>query len=122
MKGRLMAAGVAAVWVPVSDMNRAVKFYGETLGLDVSSTGEDWSEIDAGGLMIGLNAREETNPADHAGGAATTFQPDGAIDAEVDRLSAAGVKFTDGISDHPWGQIAPFKDSEGNDLQFYAPP
>ncbi|MGI8459663.1 MAG: hypothetical protein ACR2LI_16315 [Propionibacteriaceae bacterium] len=27
-----------------------------------------------------------------------------------------------GISDHPWGRIAAFKDSEGNDLRFYGPP
>lgn len=117
-----MAAGVAAVWVPVSDMDRAVKFYGETLGLEVKSTGADWTEIDAGGLMIGLNAREETNPADHTGGAVVTFQPDGGIDGEVSRLKDAGVEFTGAISDHSWGRIAPFKDSEGNDLQFYAPP
>jgi predicted enzyme related to lactoylglutathione lyase len=37
-------------------------------------------------------------------------------------LQDDGVEFTGGISDHPWGRIAPFKDSEGNDLQFYAPP
>ena len=116
-----MAGGVASVWVPVADMDRAVRFYGETLGLDVTSTSEDWSEIDAGGLMIGLNAREETSA--HAdGGAVISFQPDGSIDEEVRRLTEAGVEFTGGISDHEWGRIAPFKDSEGNDLQFYAPP
>jgi predicted enzyme related to lactoylglutathione lyase len=51
-----------------------------------------------------------------------TFQPDGDIEAEVAELQGKGVEFTGGISDHPWGRIAPFKDTEGNDLQFYAPP
>ena len=37
-------------------------------------------------------------------------------------LQGKGVEFAGGISDHPWGRIAPFKDSEGNDLQFYVPP
>lgn len=115
-----MASGVATVWVPVSDMSRAVKFYGETLGLEVRDKGSDWSEIEANGLMIGLNAREATSHS--GGGAVITFQPDGTIDDEVARLKAGGVEFTGGISDHPWGRIAPFKDSEGNDLQFYAPP
>ncbi|WP_432564932.1 VOC family protein [Kineococcus sp. SYSU DK003] len=116
-----VASGVASVWVPVDDMDRAVRFYGQTLGLQVKSTSEVWSEVDAGGLMIGLNAREGT--AEHAdGGAVISFQPDGGIDAEVERLQQAGVEFTGGISDHEWGRIAPFKDSEGNDLQFYAPP
>jgi predicted enzyme related to lactoylglutathione lyase len=117
-----VAQGVAAVWVPVSDMGRAVQFYKDVLNLEIKSTGDDWSEVDAGGLMIGLNAREETNPADHEGGAVITFQPETTIDDEVERLKAAGVDFTGGISDHSWGRIAPFRDSEGNDLQFYAPP
>ena len=117
-----MASGVATVWVPVKDMSRAVDFYRDVLQLDVKSSGADWSEIDAGGLMIGLNAREETDSGDHAGGAVITFQPDGSIEDEVGRLEQAGVEFTGGISDHEWGRIAPFRDSEGNDLQFYSPP
>ena len=117
-----MASGVATVWVPVSDMDRALNFYGETLGLDVADRqGDDWAEIDAGGLMIGLNGRESAS-ASSSGGAVITFQPDGSIDDEVSRLRDAGVEFTGEISDHEWGRIAPFRDSEGNDLQFYAPP
>jgi predicted enzyme related to lactoylglutathione lyase len=116
-----VAKAVAAVWVPVDDMDRALGFYGDTLNLDVTKRTEDWSEVDAGGLTIGLNAREST--AAHAdGGAVITFTPEGSIDDEVERLRAAGVRFTGGISDHPWGRIAPFKDSEGNDLQFYSAP
>lgn len=110
------------MWVPVQDMDRAVKFYGETLRLTVKQSSEDWSEIDAGGLTIGLNAREQTSPSGSSGGAVISFQPDGGIDDEVNRLRGGGVEFTGEISDHPWGRIAPFKDSEGNDLQFYAPP
>ncbi|SCX40282.1 Predicted dioxygenase of extradiol dioxygenase family [Klenkia marina] len=116
-----MASGVASVWVPVDDMERARAFYRDTLGLEEGKVTDEWSEFDANGLMIGLNAREGT--AKHAdGGAVITFQPDGGIDAEVERLRGAGVEFTGGISDHPWGRLAPFKDSEGNDLQFYGPP
>jgi len=116
-----MADGVAAVWVPVDDMDRAVRFYGEILGLDVRSRDADWSEIDAGGLMIGLNGREGASK--HAdGGAVISFQPDGDIEDEVRRLKDAGVEFTGDVSEHEWGRIVPFKDSEGNDLQIYAPP
>ena len=54
-----MAGGVATVWVPVEDMDRAVRFYEQTLGLEVKSReGEDWTELDANGLTIGLNGRE----------------------------------------------------------------
>ena len=116
-----MAKNIATVWVPVDDMDRAKSFYADTLRLQVSKETPEWSEIDAGNLTIGLNAREDT--AGHAeGGAVITFTPEGGIDAEVARLEGEGVVFPGGISDHPWGRIAPFRDSEGNDLQLYVPP
>ncbi|PZF26860.1 hypothetical protein DEJ05_08095 [Curtobacterium sp. MCLR17_045] len=116
-----MASGVAAVWVPVSDMERAVAFYRDTLGLTVKDQSDDWSEIDAGGLMIGLNGRESTSQASD-GGAVVSFQPDGSIEDEVAALKERGADIQGEISEHPWGKIIPFKDSEGNDLQLYSPP
>ncbi|WP_375499102.1 VOC family protein [uncultured Jatrophihabitans sp.] len=115
-----MATGVATVWVPVEDMDRAVRFYRDQLGLSVKSESDEWTEIDANGLTIGLNAREHASTG--GGGAVISFQCDGSIEDEVDRLSSGGVELTGEISEHPWGRIAPFRDSEGNDLQFYAPP
>ena len=50
-----MAKSVATVWVPVDDMDRALGFYGDTLDLTVTKRTDDWSEVDAGGLTIGLN-------------------------------------------------------------------
>ena len=116
-----MARGVATVWVPVDDIDRAVKFYEETLGLTVKGRDGDWAEVDADGVSIGLNARESTHDG-HGGGAVISFQPDGDLAQEVDRLSQAGVTFVGDVAEHPWGKIAAFKDSEGNDLQLYAPP
>jgi predicted enzyme related to lactoylglutathione lyase len=116
-----MIKGVAAVWLPVQDMGRAVAFYGDTLGLTVTQHDDDWSEIDANGLRIGLNGSPQETPHGD-GGALVAFQPDGDIEDEVARLKDAGVTFPDEISEHPWGRIVPFKDPDGNDLQLYAPP
>ena len=117
-----MASGVATVWVPVDDLTRAIEFYRDTLGLALKEQdGDDWAEIDAGGLTVGLNARE-TATSGSGGGAVISFQPDGELDDEVSSLKAAGVEFTGEISEHAWGRIVPFRDSEGNDLQLYAPP
>jgi predicted enzyme related to lactoylglutathione lyase len=102
-------------------MARAVEFYAETLGLTITMQTDEWSEVDAGGLQIGLNAREPVTGSS-SGGAVISFQSDGDIEDQVERLRAAGVEFTGGISDHPWGRIAPFRDPDGNDLQFYGPP
>ena len=116
-----MVSGVAAVWVPVEEMERALAFYRDTLGLDVIGEQPEWSEVDANGLRIGLNARERAS-SQSQGGAVISFQPEGDIEAEVQRLEGTGVEFIGGISDHEWGRIAAFKDTEGNDLQLYAPP
>src|SRR4051794_16252065 len=116
-----MIKGVAAVWLPVTDMKRAVAFYGDALGLRVREHDEDWSEVDANGLRIGLNGSEPESPRGD-GGALIAFQPDGELDDEVERLKGTGVDFPGEISEHPWGRIASFKDPDGNDLQLYAPP
>jgi predicted enzyme related to lactoylglutathione lyase len=114
-----MIKGVAAVWLPVTDMRRAVAFYGETLGLEVTEHDGDWSEVDGNGLRIGLNGTESPGGD---GGAVVAFQPDRELEQEVERLAQAGVEFSDEVSQHPWGRIVPFKDPDGNDLQLYVPP
>ena len=51
-----------------------------------------------------------------------TFQPEGGLEETVDDLKGQGVEVPAGISEHPWGRVATFKDSEGNDIQLYEPP
>ena len=114
-----MIKGVAAVWLPVTDMSRSVEFYTNVLGLEVTEHDGDWSEVDANGLKIGLNSSE--SPAGD-GGAAIAFQPGSDIEDEVERMKGEGVEFPDGIADQPWGRIVTFKDPDGNDLQLYQPP
>ena len=113
-----MIKGIATIWLPVTDMNRAVGFYRDSLGLEVIDHDGDWSEVTAGDQRIGLNANE--SPAGD-GGAVIAFAVDD-LDATVEALTAKGVEFSDEVSEHPWGKIAPFRDPEGNDLQLYAPP
>ena len=114
-----MVEGVATVWVPVQDMDRAEAFYSDSLGLNVDRVDESWAEVDANGLMIGLNARESEGGT---GGGVLAFQPSDGIEDAVEELEAAGIEFPDGITDHPWGRIATFHDPDGNDLQLYEPP
>ena len=49
----------------VTDLNRAVEFYRDRLGLKLSSTNEDFAFFDAGGFMIALRGgRAKSDPAD----------------------------------------------------------
>jgi predicted enzyme related to lactoylglutathione lyase len=86
----------------------------------VTKRDDGWAEVDANGLMVGLNAREGSGAGE--GGPVITFQPEGAIEDAKAALEGKGVAFPAEISEHPWGRITTFKDSEGNDLQLYAPP
>ena len=113
--------GVATVWLPVTDMQRAVGFYADTLGLEVSEQQDEWAELKVGGLRIGLNARDEET-AGGDGGAVVAFRPDDELEKAVEELGAKGVQFNGGISDHPWGRIVNFSDPDGNALQLFTPP
>lgn len=114
-----MLTKIDTIWFPVTDMDRAVTFYRDALGLEVVEHDGDWTEVTAGDQRIGLNASE--SPAGD-GGAVIAFGVEGAIEDAVASLKDKGVQFTGELSEHPWGKIAPFQDPDGNDLQVYAPP
>lgn len=114
-----MVHGMSVVWLPVTDIGRALAFYGDTLGLDRLREEDEWAELDANGLRIGLNASEEPRSD---GGAVLAFQPEGGLDDAVAQLSEQGVAFPGSITENPWGRIATFRDPDGNDLQLYEPP
>jgi catechol 2,3-dioxygenase-like lactoylglutathione lyase family enzyme len=86
--------------VMVSNMDEAVKFYTEKLGMALKSRqGDHWAEVQVPGLTIGLH------PGGQAG-ASAEGQPKISIglevdnlDREVERLKAKGVEFAPGLSD-----------------------
>ncbi len=116
-----MVHGVSVVWLPVTDIDRAVGFYRDTLGLEEHARQGEWAELEANGLRIGLNARESES-TEGQGGAVLAFQPEGDLEDAVAELRERGVEFAGAIAEHPWGRIASFRDPDGNDLQLYAPP
>jgi predicted enzyme related to lactoylglutathione lyase len=116
-----MLQGVAVVWMPVEDIERAKAFYRDTLRLPIKNEDGPWAEVDANGLTIGLNGREPAGTAAE-GGPVVTFQSEGSLEKTVGDLKDQGVEFPAEISEHDWGRVATFKDSEDNDLQLYEPP
>ena len=116
-----MLQGVAVVWMPVEDIERARGFYRDTLMLPIKNEDGPWAEVDANGLTIGLNGREPGGTAAE-GGPVVTFRPEGSLEKTLSDLKDQGVEFPAEISEQDWGRVATFKDSEGNDLQLYEPP
>ena len=116
-----MIDGISVVWLPVSDMDRSLEFYGSTLGLDIEQQEDEWSMVTAGSVRIGLNGRDEETSGGE-GGAVIAFAVSDGIEDAVSELSSSGVEIAGGVSEHPWGKVATFLDPDGNELQLYESP
>jgi catechol 2,3-dioxygenase-like lactoylglutathione lyase family enzyme len=109
------------VTVYVSDMDRAVAFYVNQLGLKLRQRwGNHWAEIQVGDtLVIGLHPKTEKGPAPGTSGAMSIgLTVDEPIDQVVQRLSATGVQFRGPVvQDTNAGlSFAFLGDQDGNDL------
>lgn len=100
----------------VSDMDAAVRFYTEALGLKLLERyGGHWASIDGGhGLTIGLHPASAQNPAGRAGSMTIGFRTSEPIRNAVATLRARGVIFRGDIVDDTQLLIAHFQDPDGN--------
>ena len=121
-----------AAMIPAADVDRATKFYTETLGLERDPAAPEGAPV----LRAADGQRVAVYPAPSAGQAAHTLVswqvPD--IRAAAAELAAKGVtleeydmpdigiKTVDGVATLPFGTVAWFKDSEGNILSLFGPP
>lgn len=122
-----MIDGVQDVYYNVSDMRRAVRFYGDILGLRVVEQSDHWSALDAGGVRIGLHGTDgepvplvPRNAGGARAGATLTLRVDD-IRAEVERLKRAGVRFLGNVSTAEWGSTVALEDPDGNVLKLMQP-
>ena len=104
------------VYYWVADMERAVAFYRDLLGLDlVRRDGDNWAVFDSGGRMFALHGAVEGRPIS-PGGATAVFAV-----ADLDRtrsvLSERGVEFGHEGDVTGYARFASFKDPDGNTVQ-----
>jgi len=110
-----MLGRVEHVWFWVSDMDRAIAFYTEALGLAlVRRHGNEWAELDAGSVRIALH-----------GGANDERAPGGTVVFEVEDLDAArftmesrGAVFGEHVGEaEGLARFVSFTDPDGNRMQ-----
>jgi catechol 2,3-dioxygenase-like lactoylglutathione lyase family enzyme len=110
--------GNASVYV--SDMNRAVMFYTDTLGLRLRTRiGDEWAEIDAGnGLVLGLHPARP--PATVSPGVAGAINIELAVTKSLEKVVATlkkrRVKFKGPIEKYENVHLAWLTDPDGNAL------
>jgi len=116
----MITGGNATVFV--SNMDRAVQFYVEVLGLKLTNRfGDNWATIEAGkGLTIGLHPASPKYPAPGTkGGIMLGMEVDRAIDQVVANLSKKGVQFKDSIIKTEAGHFVHLEDPDGNDIYLW---
>jgi predicted enzyme related to lactoylglutathione lyase len=94
----------------VSDMDRAVKFYRDTVGLPLKFQSPGWSEFSTGETVLGLHPASAQNPA---GNFELGFRvPD--IEQFHAEMAGKGVQFPMAPRKQDFGgMLAQFLDSEG---------
>ncbi|HEU0166866.1 MAG TPA: VOC family protein [Chloroflexota bacterium] len=112
----MISGGVATIYV--SDLDRAVKFYTDTLGLKLQYQVPGWAQVEAGSsLVIGLHPTHPGGPQPGVSGSTGVgFELDEPIDAVYAKLSERGVKFDGPVNDTGHVKLANFKDPDGNPL------
>lgn len=132
----IRAKGVFHIGIPVNDMDRAVKFYAEVLGmkvagLDRDDMGDTLARADLrceDGMMVVLfqrPKRKETDSVETDGATHQAFLVDNDdFDLAAQKMKEWGVKIHDipTVDRGGLGRGFYFFDPEGNLLQLYAPP
>jgi|GEM_PF-229437 len=108
------------VSIYVSNMDRAVAFYVESLGLALRTRiNDEWAELDAGnGLIIGLHPAQppRTLPAGTRGAINIELRVTKPLEEVVARLEAVGVHFNGPIVSYPNVRLASLSDPDQNEL------
>ena len=107
--------GIDHVYYWTRDMDRAVSFYGEVLGLPVANrTGNEWAEFQAGPVRLALHGTEERSlPASWT----VVFRVDDLDEARW-ALQQRGVVFDGHESEVPgFARFTTFHDPDGNPVQ-----
>ena len=110
---------IQSTYYVVADVERAVAFYRDLLGLTLKfQDGTRWAQFDVGGAALALSNAEEGAVAPGAGAVVTLEVDD--LDAVARGLAGHGVEVVREIRDMgPHGRTMAIRDPGGNVVQLY---
>ena len=116
----MISGGNATVFI--SNMDAAVRFYTEVLGLKLTNRfGNSWATVEAGkGLTIGLHPASSKYPAPGTKGAMMLgLEIDEPIVGMVAHLSEKGVRIKGPIVQDEPGKFVHLEDPDGNEIYLW---
>ena len=105
--------------VYVSNMDAAIRFYTETLGLKLAFRFEDKiAGVEAGRLVVALHPKTPNTPDPGTKGAMVLgLQADEPIERVVARLAERGVRLTGDATQSEKGAVISIEDPDGNQIE-----
>jgi len=101
----------------VSDLDRASRFYEETMGLEKKYQYSSYVGFECGGVEIGLIPKLAEGQKANQPSASVEFLIDD-VEKLCSELKGKGVRFVEELHEEPWGgKQATFTDPDGNTLQ-----
>lgn len=110
---------VTNVYYVVPDMDAAVAFYRDTLGLNVKfRDGDKWTQFDVGGTQVAV-ATPAPGQVDPGSNATVVLQVDD-LAATRSELTAQGIAVSEVVAMGDHGSFFTCRDPAGNVVQFFA--
>jgi catechol 2,3-dioxygenase-like lactoylglutathione lyase family enzyme len=110
---------VQVLSLPVTDQDRALRFYTDVLGFDVvhdvSMPVGRWVQVRPPGAETSVTLVTWFGSMPPGTLRGLVLESDD-LDRDVAELDRRGVSFADGIRKEPWGRYATFADPDGNGL------
>ncbi len=104
------------VMIVVKDMDRSVKFYRDVVGLKLLFSQSNWSQFDAGHIILGLHPEgEEVKVSPTTGFSIGVYVDD--IMKATSELKRRGGKIAIEPRNEPFGRWALLKDPDGYNIQ-----
>ena len=112
---------IAFTHYATKNLERAVEFYRDVLGLKLLLQTDEWAEFDIGGQRFAVHQLKSSETFQTVNPAVVSLQAQ-PIENAIEALKNKGVRFVQELQIRPHGKMATFQDWDGNLLGLYEPP